>query len=108
MPFQSLKAKPPADGTLPPTTLQDVRALIVSRQIKVTSKVERVLRFALEHPSEIAFGTARGLASQCDVSNATIARAASLFGFQNFHEFRELFRMEVRRARPGRTPVPPL
>jgi DNA-binding MurR/RpiR family transcriptional regulator len=83
----------------PPKTVQEVRALIVSGEVRATSKVERVLRFALEHPAEIAFGTARGLASRCGVSNATIARAALLFGFRNFHDFRELFRMEVRRVR---------
>jgi DNA-binding MurR/RpiR family transcriptional regulator len=80
-----------------------MRALIVSRQVKVTSKVERVLRFALEHPAEIAFGTAKGLASKCDVSNTTIVRAALLFGFENFHGFRELFRKEVRNANSGQT-----
>src|SRR5437867_12902360 len=86
---------------VPPKTLQEVRALIISRKVKVTSKVERVFRFALENRAEMAFETVGGLARRCDVSNATVVRTAMLFGFGNFHDFRELFRMEIRQSRPG-------
>jgi DNA-binding MurR/RpiR family transcriptional regulator len=83
-----------------------MRTLIVSRRIRITVKIERVLRFALENPTEVAFATASGLASRCEVSNATIVRAAVLFGFEDFRDFRELFRVEVREAQLGRVQIP--
>ena len=81
-----------------PRNLQEVRDLIALRQVDVAPKAEKVLRFAFEHPADTAFSTMSHLASQCRVSNATVMRLSRCFGFESFRDFRELFRLEIRRA----------
>ena len=83
---------------LPPQDLSEMRSLIAARRIRMSPKVEKVLRFALEHPADMSFSTIQGLAGQCQVSNATVTRLSAGFGFASFHDFRELFRKEVRRV----------
>ena len=82
-----------------PTDLHEMRKRIALRHVDFPRKAGKVLRFAIEHPADTAFSTISHLARQCRVSNATVLRLPGLFGFNNFHEFRELFRAEIRRAR---------
>ena len=82
-----------------PKDLQEMRKRIALRHVDLPRKAGKVLRFALEHPADTAFSTISHLARQCRVSNATVLRLPGIFGFNSFHEFRELFRAEIRRAR---------
>lgn len=86
-----------------PKDLQEIRDLVASRQVAMPPKARTVLRFALDHPADTAFSTISHLASQCRVSNATVISLLRLFGFEHFRDFRELFRLEIRKARGMRS-----
>jgi len=53
-------------------------------------------RTARAHPEIVAFGTAQSLADRCGVSPSTVARVAIALGFDNFREFRQVFRQHIR------------
>lgn len=86
---------------LPPRDLRELREIIVSRQVKLTPNLEKLVRFALDYPGDVAFCTIRDLAQHCKVSTTTVLRLPSAFGFTKFEDFRELFRSEIRRMRAG-------
>lgn len=95
-------AQAAAQSAFTPRSLQDMRNLIASRQVTLTPKLQAILRFAFEHPQIAAFSTVETLAAECAVSNSSVTRLPAQFGLENFAAFRELFRMEMRRAGPRR------
>jgi DNA-binding MurR/RpiR family transcriptional regulator len=81
----------------PPSDVRQLKNLIASDLISFPRRLESVLRFALEHPEEVAFGTTVSVAKRCAVSHSTVVRLATTLGFDEFWQFRECFRAEVRR-----------
>ena len=80
----------------PPRDLAELKGMIAKRQIHVPVKLQRVLEYVLENPTDVAFSNTRNFARNCDVSNSTVVRAAKALGFDDFKGFRELFRRELR------------
>ncbi len=83
----------------PPNDLAELKGMIAKQQIHVPLKLQRVLEYVLENPSDVAFSNTRNLARNCDVSNSTVVRTAKALGFDDFRGFRELFRRELRQRR---------
>ena len=83
----------------PPQSLAEMISLVAARRVPVSPKTEAVLRFAFEHPEDVAFLTASRLSLACGVSTATVFRTCSSFGFGNYHDFREVFRSYVKGCR---------
>jgi len=75
-----------------PTNLSELKNLIAARSIVFTCQSERVARLALEKPEAIAFGTVQSIAAECAVAPTTVSRAARIAGFENFADFKDLFR----------------
>lgn len=82
-----------------PKDLTELKGMIAKRQIQVPLKLQRALEYMFENPADVAFSSTRSLARNCDVSNSTVVRAAKALGFDDFKEFRELFRRELRQRR---------
>ena len=80
----------------PPRNLAELNETIAKREIHVTLKLQRVLEYVLENPSDAAFTNTRNLANNCDVSTSTVVRTAKALGFDDFSGFRDLFRRELR------------
>lgn len=80
----------------PPRDVAELTEMIACRQILATAKIQRVLEHVLENPADVAFANTRSLARCCDVSITTVGRAARAAGFEEFKEFRELFRRELK------------
>src|SRR5690606_30126081 len=55
-----------------------------------------VAAYALDHPDEIAFGTAASTAVSADVQPSTLVRFAQHFGFDGFSGLQLLFRARLR------------
>jgi DNA-binding MurR/RpiR family transcriptional regulator len=58
---------------------------------------ERVERFLLENPLDVAFGTTRAIASRCQTSSATVVRASQRLGYEGFVELRDAVRRSLRK-----------
>lgn len=58
-----------------------------------------VAKFALAHPYDIAFASAREVAERAGVSTTTVMRLISDLGFEKYAAFQQLFREELRRGR---------
>ncbi|ULJ75699.1 MurR/RpiR family transcriptional regulator [Rhizobium gallicum] len=79
-----------------PTTIAELKDMIVATRLSLPEQQERVARMALAHPETVAFGTAQSLADRCVVSPSTVVRVATALGFDNFREFRQVFRRHIR------------
>lgn len=78
------------------TTIAELKDMIVATRLCLPAQQERVARTALAYPEVVAFGTARSLANRCGVSPSTVVRVATALGFDNFREFRQVFRQQIR------------
>ncbi|OOG62708.1 MurR/RpiR family transcriptional regulator [Sinorhizobium sp. A49] len=58
-----------------------------------------VAKFALSHPYDIAFASAREVAARAGVSTSTVMRLINDLGFEKYAAFQQLFREELRRGR---------
>lgn len=79
-----------------PTTVAELKDMIVATGLSLPEQQERVARAALAHPEIVAFGTAQSLADRCVVSPSTVVRVATALGFDNFKDFRQVFRQHIR------------
>lgn len=77
------------------TTIAELKDMIVATRLSLPQQ-EGVARTALAHPEIVAFGTARSFANRCGVSPSTVARVAIALGFDDFREFRQVFRQQIR------------
>ncbi len=82
----------------PPASLDELRGMIVRREIRMSRQLEAVLRHVIGNPMDAAFGTCRSIAERCNVSAATVDRLAATLGFDGFADFRDLFRRSLRAA----------
>jgi DNA-binding MurR/RpiR family transcriptional regulator len=85
----------PEPATLP-RDFQSLKALIADRGADLPKRLSQVAAYAIEHPDEIAFGTAASIAEQADVQPSTLVRFAQTLGYQGFSELQEIFRSRLR------------
>ncbi|MGR9556625.1 MurR/RpiR family transcriptional regulator (plasmid) [Rhizobium leguminosarum] len=79
----------------PPSTLQELKRLIASRQLVFPVGLERVARKILERPEITAFESAAAVARRCRVSPTTVHRLVRHIGFQRFGELRVIIREDL-------------
>jgi DNA-binding MurR/RpiR family transcriptional regulator len=89
-------------GSTPPSTVAELKNLIARRQIILPESLEKVARYALEHPEVFAFDSAKSIARRCAVSPTTVSRLPALLGMETFDELRKLFRLHLRELRAFR------
>lgn len=81
---------------LPPQDFDALRAAILERKAELPKRLTQVAAYALDHPDEIAFGTAASIAVSADVQPSTLVRFAQHFGFDGFSGLQLLFRARLR------------
>lgn len=84
------------EGSARPTTIQDLKGLVLSRTVALLGQLERVARFAFERPDEIAFGTIQSISISCDVAPRTVLTLAHAFGFDSFRDFKTLIQEHLK------------
>ena len=89
-----------ATGGRPPVDLQGLRALIAERHSKLPKRLKQAGKFALEHPQEVALGTAAEIAEKADVQPSTLVRFAQSLGYNGFSELQAVFRSHARERWP--------
>jgi DNA-binding MurR/RpiR family transcriptional regulator len=84
------------DKIEPPQDFDTLRTTILDRKGELPKRLVQVAAFALDHPDEIAFGTAASIALSADVQPSTLVRFAQQFGFDGFSGLQQLFRARLR------------
>lgn len=82
--------------TQPPQDFDSLRAAILERKGELPKRLTQVAAYALDHPDEIAFGTAASIAASANVQPSTLVRFAQHFGFDGFSGLQLLFRARLR------------
>jgi DNA-binding MurR/RpiR family transcriptional regulator len=80
----------------PPQHFDALRTAILERKHKLPKRLTQVAAYALDHPDEIAFGTAASIAVSANVQPSTLVRFAQHFGFDGFSGLQMLFRARLR------------
>jgi len=73
-----------------------LRAAILERKSTLPKRLVQVAAYALDHPDEIAFGTAASIATSAGVQPSTLVRFAQSFGFEGFSGLQQIFRARLR------------
>ncbi|MBE7734436.1 MurR/RpiR family transcriptional regulator [Devosia faecipullorum] len=73
-----------------------LRVAILERKSSLPKRLVQVAAYALDHPDEIAFGTAASIASSAGVQPSTLVRFAQSFGFDGFSGLQQIFRARLR------------
>ena len=81
---------------VPPQDFDTLRTAILDRKGELPKRLTQVAAYALDHPDEIAFGTAASIALSADVQPSTLVRFAQQFGFDGFSGLQLLFRARLR------------
>jgi DNA-binding MurR/RpiR family transcriptional regulator len=80
----------------PPQDFDALRAAILERKGELPKRLTQVAIYALDHPDEIAFGTAASIAVSANVQPSTLVRFAQHFGLEGFSGLQLLFRARLR------------
>jgi len=85
----------------PPQDFESLRAAILERKGELPKRLTQVAAYALDHPDDIAFGTAASIAASAAVQPSTLVRFAQHFGFDGFSGLQLLFRARLRERTPS-------
>lgn len=83
-----------------PLKYDDLRAKIVTEYGDLSNRLQRVARFALDHPNDIALETTAVISSRAEVQPSTLIRFAKALGYDGFSEMQRLFRSDLAEGRP--------
>ena len=79
-----------------PRDFPTLRALIAARAPSLPRRLTQVASFALDHPDDIAFGTAASVAQRSGVQPSTLVRFSQALGYQGFSDLQDVFRARLR------------
>lgn len=95
-PPRAHSAAPATAPALPPRDFPALRAAVIERRAALPKRLAQVAAFAIDHPEDMAFGTAAVLAGQLGVQPSTLVRFAQAFGFSGFSALQGIFRTHMR------------
>ncbi len=84
-----------------PRDFAALRNLIGSRAATLPRRLTQVATYALQHPDEIAFGTAASIAAHAGVQPSTLVRFSQALGYQGFSDLQDVFRSRLRERVPS-------
>lgn len=73
-------------------TYDELKEAITRAYPDLSKQLQRIARFALEHPNEIALGTVAAVAEAAEVQPSATIRFANALGFNGFSEMQQIFR----------------
>src|SRR5260370_5800108 len=86
--------------TDPPKGFEGLERRLIEIGPHLPKRLRQAAAFALEHPDEIALGTATAIARSADVQASTLVRFAQTLGFAGFSDLQEVFRSRLRNRWP--------
>ncbi|MGK7653847.1 MULTISPECIES: MurR/RpiR family transcriptional regulator [unclassified Roseovarius] len=75
--------------------MENPTELIHDRLSDLSKKLTQVARFALDNPDRMAFDSMRAIASDCDVSPATMQRLAKALGYDGYAALRSAYQASI-------------
>jgi len=78
-----------------PATLKALEETIASRYATLSPQLQRIARFALEYPNDIALETVANLASRAAVQPSSMVRFAQALGYEGFSDMQQVFRSHL-------------
>ncbi len=79
----------------PVTTYQELKDLITQAYPGMSKQLQRIARFALEQPDDLALGTVATLAEATQVQPSAMIRFANALGYGGFSEMQQVFRGQL-------------
>lgn len=79
-----------------PRDFDALRSHILGRRGEMPKRLAQVAAYALDHPDEVAFGTAASVAVQAGVQPSTLVRFARHLGYDGFSDLQGVFRARLR------------
>ncbi len=83
-----------------PRDFEALKQRLIEIEPLLPKRLRQTAAFALEHPDEIALGTASGVAQRAQVQASTLVRFAQSLGFAGFSELQGVFRSHLRTRWP--------
>ena len=83
-----------------PRDFEALKQRLVEIEPGLPKRLKQTAAFALQHPDEIALGTASGVARRAHVQASTLVRFAQALGFAGFTELQGIFRTHLRNRWP--------
>lgn len=84
-----------------PRDFDSLRSVIIERREALPRRLAQVAKYALDHPDEIAFGTAASIAVAADVQPSTLVRFAHHFDYGGFSDLQKVFQERLRDRTPS-------
>jgi DNA-binding MurR/RpiR family transcriptional regulator len=76
----------------PVSTYEELKALIAQAYPEMSKQLQRIARFALEQPNDLALGTVATVAEATQVQPSAMIRFANALGYKGFSDMQLLFR----------------
>jgi DNA-binding MurR/RpiR family transcriptional regulator len=89
-----------APPRIPPRDFERLKALLVDAHDDLPKRLRQVAAFVVDHPDEIAFGSAASIADRAKVQPSTLVRFAQTIGYAGFSDLQGVFRSRLRHRRP--------
>lgn len=86
----------PIDEDLPPRDFAALRDRVAARWEDLPPRLTQVAQYALDHPDDVAFGTAASIAAKAHVQPSTLVRFSQALGYQGFSDLQDVFRSRLR------------
>jgi DNA-binding MurR/RpiR family transcriptional regulator len=79
-----------------PRSFEALKASLLGRRSTLPKRLSQVAIYMLNHPEEIAFGTAASIAISAHVQPSTLVRFAQHLGYEGFSDIQQVFRDRLR------------
>jgi DNA-binding MurR/RpiR family transcriptional regulator len=83
------------------TTQDELNLVIKNKFSQLSKRLQQVAHYILEHPNEIAVGTAAKIAKAADVPPSTLIRFARALDFSGFSDIQKLFKSRLLQESPS-------
>lgn len=87
--------------TAPPSSYEDLRAVISGRHDALSKRLRQIAEFALANPNDMALETVSEIATRAGVQPSSLIRFAKAFGFDGFSSMQRVFRGRLTERQPS-------
>jgi DNA-binding MurR/RpiR family transcriptional regulator len=84
-----------------PVDFETLKRRLIEAEPTLPRRLRQTAAFALEHPDELALGTAASIAGRAGVQPSTLVRFAQALGFSGFTDLQGVFRAHMRDRWPN-------
>ncbi len=84
-----------------PDTYEALKAAIAARYPTLSRQLQKIARFALENPDELALETVTTIAGRADVQPSSMIRFAQAMGYDGFSTMQQVFRSNLMASTPS-------